>query len=88
MSNKGLKNRDRLIQLGITISLLRKLRGMSQEQLAEKAECSRSHISSIEAPNSVQSFSLEVLYNISDALDIKPSELLKASEMSDDIMKI
>ena len=31
------KNRDRFIQLGITISVLRKMRGMSQEQLAEKA---------------------------------------------------
>ena len=32
------KNRDRFIQLGITISVLRKMRGMSQEQLAAKAQ--------------------------------------------------
>lgn len=31
------KNRDRFIQLGITISVLRKMRGMSQEQLAAEA---------------------------------------------------
>ena len=31
------KNRDRFIQLGIAISSLRKVRGMSQEKLAEKA---------------------------------------------------
>ena len=43
------KNRDRYIQLGIAISTLRKMRGLSQEQLAEKANVSRSHISSIEA---------------------------------------
>ncbi len=30
------KNRDRFIQLGITISVLRKMRGMSQEQLAQR----------------------------------------------------
>ena len=30
------KNRDRLIQIGITISTVRRLRGMSQEKLAEK----------------------------------------------------
>ena len=36
------KNRDRFIQLGIAISSLRKLRGMSQEQLAERANISRS----------------------------------------------
>ena len=39
------KNRDRFLQLGIAISTLRKIRGLSQEQLAEKANVSRSHIS-------------------------------------------
>ena len=29
-------NRDRFIQLGATIATLRKVRGMSQEKLAEK----------------------------------------------------
>ena len=31
------RNRDRFIELGLTIAALRKMRGMSQEQLAEKA---------------------------------------------------
>ena len=31
------KNHDRFIHLGIAIAALRKMRGMSQEQLAEKA---------------------------------------------------
>ncbi len=31
------RNRDRFIQLGIAISTLRRIRGLSQEQLAEKA---------------------------------------------------
>ena len=61
------KNRDRFIQLGIAIAALRKMRGMSQEQLAEKANVSRSHISAIEAPGLVRPFSLEVLFNIADA---------------------
>ena len=39
----SLKNRDRLIQLGITISTFRKYRGLSQEQLAERASVSRSY---------------------------------------------
>ena len=63
------KNRDRFIQLGLTIAALRKMQGMSQEQLAEKANISRSHLSSIEAPNIIRPFSLEVLYNIADALN-------------------
>ena len=44
------KNRDRFIQLGLTIAALRKMQGMSQEQLAEKANISRSHLSSIKHP--------------------------------------
>lgn len=55
------KNRDRFIELGLTIAALRKMQGMSQEELAEKANISRSHLSSIEAPNIIRSFSLEVL---------------------------
>lgn len=69
-------NRDRFIELGLTISALRKMQGMSQEQLADKANISRSHLSSIEAPNISRSFSLEVLYNISDALNINAGDLL------------
>ena len=72
------KNRDRFIELGLTIASIRKMRGMSQEELALKAQMSRSHLSSIEAPNIVRPFSLEVLYNIADALDVEPSELLSA----------
>ena len=78
-----LKNRDRLIQLGITIAALRKMRGMSQEQLAEKAHMSRSHLSSIEAPNIVRPFSVEILYNIADALEVDAGELLNASSFPD-----
>lgn len=73
------KNRDRFINLGITISVLRKLRGMSQEQLAEKANISRSHLSAIEAPNMVRAFSLEALYDIADAPEIEPGALLDAA---------
>lgn len=80
------KNRDRLIQLGIAISALRKMRGMSQEQLAERAGISRSHLSSIEAPGIARSFSLEIFFNIADALDIDPADLIDASVFPDKIM--
>lgn len=79
------KNRDRYVQLGIAISALRKMRGMSQEQLAEKANVSRSHISSIEAPGIARPFSLEVFFNIADALEIDPADLINASVFSDRI---
>ena len=81
------KNRDRFIQLGIAISTLRKMRGLSQEQLAEKANVSRSHISSIEAPGIARPFSLEVFFNISDALEIDPADLITASVFPDKILR-
>ena len=81
------KNRDRYIQLGIAISTLRKMRGLSQEQLAERANVSRSHISSIEAPGIARPFSLEVFFNIADALEVDPSDLIKGKLFSDDVLK-
>lgn len=87
MSNEvTFKNRDRFIQLGIAISTLRKMRGMSQEQLAEKASMSRSHLSAIEAPGIVRPFSLEVFFNIADALDVDPADLIHASVFPDRIL--
>ena len=89
MSNEEIsfKNRDRFIQLGIAISALRKMRGMSQEQLAEKANISRSHLSAIEAPGMVRAFSMEVFYNIADALEVDPADLINASLFSDNVLK-
>ncbi len=84
-NEKVLKNRDRYVHLGIAIAALRKMRGMSQEQLAEKADVSRSHISSIEAPGIARPFSLEVFFNIADALDIDPADLISASVFPDRI---
>ena len=82
----GFKNRDRFIQLGITIATIRKIRGLSQEQLAEKADISRTFLSAIEAPSAAICFSLEVLYNIADALQVNPADLLNASVLPDSIL--
>lgn len=80
------KNRDRFIQLGVAISTLRKLRGMSQEKLAEKAGISRSLVSSIEAPGLANGFSLEVFFDIADALEINPADLIGASVFPDQMI--
>lgn len=80
------KNRDRFIQLGIAIAALRKMRGMSQDQLAEKAGISRSHLSAIEAPNMVRAFSMEAFYNIADALEVDPAELINAAMVPERIL--
>ena len=80
------KNRDRFIQIGIAISMLRKLKGMSQEKLAEKAGISRSLLSVIEAPCTAHSFSLEVFFDIADALEVSPSDLISASAFPENII--
>ena len=79
MKQVEFQNRDRLIELGLTISALRKLRGMSHETLAQKAHMSRSHLSAIEAPNIVRPFSVEILFNIADALGVRAGDLLNNS---------
>ena len=81
------KNRDRFIQLGIAISTLRKIRGLSHEQLAERAHVTRSHISSIEAPGIARPFSLVVFFNIADALEIDPAALINASVFPDKVIR-
>ena len=80
------RNVDRFVQLGIAISALRKLKGMSQEQLAEKAGISRSLLSAIEAPGLAKAFSLEVFFDLADALEIDPAELIRTSVFSDGIV--
>lgn len=80
------KNYDRFIQLGITIATLRKMRGMSQEQLAAEAKISRNLLSIIEAPNIAHCFSLEVFFDLADALDISPTDLIEASVFPDKII--
>ena len=79
MSKVSFKNRDRFIQLGIVISTLRKIKGLSQEQLAEKAQISRSLVSLIESPGTASGFSMEAFFNIADALEIDPADLFKSS---------
>ena len=82
------KNRDRFIQLGVAISALRKVRGMSQEKLAERAGISRSLVSAIEAPGIAKGFSMETFFDIADALEIDPSELINASFLPNRILSL
>lgn len=81
------KNRDRVIQLGIAIGMLRRMRGMSQEQLAEKAGMSRGHLSTIEAPNMATGMSMDTFFNIADALEVNPADLINAAMFPDSIIK-
>ena len=58
---------------------LRKQKGLTQEQVAERIGISRQHMGAIEAPNMVRAISLDVLFNIASVLEIEPFVLLKFS---------
>ena len=60
---------------------------MSQEELAAKAEISRTYLSHIEAPGKAYGFSLEVFFNIADALDVDPAVLINASMFPDELIR-
>lgn len=59
--------------MGLNIAYYRKARGFSQEQLAEKADISRTHMSRIETAECA--VSLDVVFDLCDALQITPAQL-------------
>ena len=73
----AIENREKYIEIGLNIAFYRKREGMTQEQLAEKADMSRSFLANIEGPNQVVAMSVEVLFKIADALNIPVSKLLE-----------
>lgn len=60
---------------GLTIAYYRKLRGLTQAELAEATNLSRTHISNIEAPNGKTSISLNKLFDIADVLEVSVKDL-------------
>ena len=70
-----LRHADKLMLLGNKIAYYRRKNKLSQEQLAELIGISRVHMSHIEAPNVVQAFSINVLFDIAEQLNIDVMEL-------------
>lgn len=69
---------DKYRQLGLNIAYYRKQRGLSQLQLAEMIDISRTHMSRIEIADCA--VSLDVVFNICDALSITPGKLFDFRE--------
>ncbi|NMD44237.1 MAG: helix-turn-helix transcriptional regulator [Clostridiales bacterium] len=71
------KYREQFRVLGLKIAYYRKLRGFTQEQMAEAIGRSLSFVSQIEANNAreVKGISLETLFKISSVLEIPVSKL-------------
>ena len=60
-------------QLGLNIAYYRRQRGLSQLQLAELVNISRTHMSRIEIADCA--VSLDVIFNVCDVLQITPCKL-------------
>ena len=75
VNNMAANYGEKLIKLGLNIAYYRKLKLLSQEELAEKINISRPYMSKIEAPNMYASFSLKLLCKIADALEVSESKL-------------
>ncbi len=60
-------------QLGLNIAYHRKSKGLSQNQLSERINISRTHMSRIETADCA--VSLDIIFQISKALGIEPKQL-------------
>ena len=71
--DNSIKYRD----IGFAVSYYRKLRKMTQADLAKAVGISRQHMGAVEAPNMDRAVSLDLLLNIATVLEIEPYVLLK-----------
>ena len=75
MEEYGYKNL--LLTIGLKIAYYRKLRGYTQEELAERAGVSTTFFGMVEAPNLYKAPSLKTLYAIAAALETPIYKLLQ-----------
>ena len=67
-------------QIGLKIAYYRKLRGLTQEELAGKAGLTPAFVGHLEAPNISKVLSLDTLFQIADILDIPAYKFLVFDE--------
>ena len=72
------QQRSKYKYLGLNIAYYRKEKGLSQIQLAELVNISRTHMSRIETADCA--VSLDVVFDICDALCVKPSKMFDFRE--------
>ena len=73
--------RDEYIKLGLKVSYYRKLRGLTQETLADKLNKDTSYIGQLEAPNICKAISLDTLFDIATILNIPPNKFLEFDDI-------
>lgn len=68
--------KDYYKKLGLKISYYRKLKGFTQESLAEAINKTSTFISHVEAPNIYKAISLDTLFDIACVLDVPSYKFL------------
>lgn len=64
-------------EIGLKIAYYRKKKGYTQAQLAEIVGISSNYLSLIECGNKGQSYSMETLFKIAEALNVNVNDLLE-----------
>lgn len=63
-------------QIGLKIAYYRKLRGLTQKELAEQVGLTPAYIGHLEAPNISKALSLDTLFDIAAVLEVAPQKFL------------
>lgn len=71
------RHAQEFIKFGLKVQYYRKLRGMTQEALADKVGISWSHLAKIEGPSNAFGVSMDTLFSIAEALEIPASKLFE-----------
>lgn len=71
---------ERYRQIGLKIAYYRKLRGLTQEELAEQIGMTPAFIGHLEAPNICKAMSMDTLFDIAEALEVSPYRFLMFDE--------
>lgn len=71
---------SKYLQLGLKIAYYRKLKGLTQEQLAEAIDRTPAFIGHVEAPNISKAISMDTLFDIAVALEVPPHKFLMFEE--------
>ena len=71
---------DKYRRIGLKISYYRKLRGLTQEKLAEMIDKNLAFIGAVEAPNINRTVSLDTLFDIAEVLNVPPYKFLSEDD--------
>jgi transcriptional regulator with XRE-family HTH domain len=74
------QHQNKYTQLGLKISYYRKLKGFTQEQLAEGLDKNLAFIGAVEAPNVDRAISLDTLFDIAEFLEVPAYRFLRFDE--------